>query len=181
MDTTFNISEAQELLNDLETALIVFDDSHSNNHTPIIERTVNFIHDLIENEGWIEWKGGKFPLPSDRTEYQARYRDGIIGNWTDARRAGKTLWEHSGGPADIVAYRRKSDIVRVRETSEKVVPDGWVVVPTLYTLVKANHPITVLNPTETFQVEYIKFEGGKFWVRGENTCWFNVDGGIEPV
>jgi hypothetical protein len=41
---------------------------------------------------------------------------------------------------------------------------------------KADHPITIANPTETFTIVDAKIEerGGEFiiLVRGENTCWF---------
>lgn len=45
------------------------------------------------------------------------------------------------------------------------------------TRVKANHPITVLNPEETFLVKYMKFEQGRnvCFVRGDLTCWFRAD------
>lgn len=39
--------------------------------------------------------------------------------------------------------------------------------------VKADHPITCINPTETFTIAEVKAEEGKFYVRGEHTCWFN--------
>lgn len=43
--------------------------------------------------------------------------------------------------------------------------------------VKADHPITVLNPEETFIVTEVKFNqysvnGPSFYVRGEKTMWF---------
>ena len=39
-------------------------------------------------------------------------------------------------------------------------------------LVKAKHPITPLNPTETFIVKEAKIERNKLFMRGENTMWF---------
>lgn len=39
--------------------------------------------------------------------------------------------------------------------------------------VKANHPITVLNPEEWFKIIDVNVTDGKVWVIGENTCWFN--------
>lgn len=43
--------------------------------------------------------------------------------------------------------------------------------------VKVDHPITVLNPDEYFEVVDIKYDTGanKCWIRGENTCWFNAN------
>lgn len=57
---------------------------------------------------------------------------------------------------------------------------GWVMVPFIGTLVKANHPITVLNPTKIFEVEEIKVEGFGMYARGDKTCWFNVNMLSEP-
>lgn len=39
---------------------------------------------------------------------------------------------------------------------------GWKQVPMPGTEVKSSHPITVLNPTETFYVLEIKYENEKF-------------------
>lgn len=45
--------------------------------------------------------------------------------------------------------------------------------------VKADHPITVLNPEESFIVTEVKlevgghFHGPSFYVKGENTMWFH--------
>lgn len=51
----------------------------------------------------------------------------------------------------------------------------WRQVPAKGALVKADHPITVLNPSETFEVLEIKVdERGEFFARGENTMWFNT-------
>jgi len=57
---------------------------------------------------------------------------------------------------------------------EGKVPEGWQLVPKVGTMVKANHPITCLNPEEWFAVAEIEHRHGKFYVRGENTCWFSV-------
>lgn len=38
--------------------------------------------------------------------------------------------------------------------------------------VKANHPITVLNPTKTFKITQASIEDNKLYVRGEDTMWF---------
>lgn len=50
-------------------------------------------------------------------------------------------------------------------------------VPCIGSMVKADHPVTCLNPTEWFAVYEIKYEPvhNKFWVRGENTMWFNLN------
>ena len=37
---------------------------------------------------------------------------------------------------------------------------------------KAYHPITCLNPTEFFEIRFVKIENDKVFCRGENTCWF---------
>ena len=37
---------------------------------------------------------------------------------------------------------------------------------------KANHPITCLNPTETFIITEAKVENGAIVVRGTDTCWW---------
>ena len=48
---------------------------------------------------------------------------------------------------------------------------------TIGSIVKVDHPQTVLNPDEYFRVEYMEYEPslGKTRIRGENTCWFNVN------
>jgi len=37
---------------------------------------------------------------------------------------------------------------------------------------KADHPITCLNPNETFTIIEVRTEADHISVRGENTCWF---------
>lgn len=37
---------------------------------------------------------------------------------------------------------------------------------------RADHPRTVLNPDEYFEVIDIQVQHGKMYVRGKNTCWF---------
>ncbi|WP_312181353.1 hypothetical protein [Pantoea sp. CTOTU46764] len=54
----------------------------------------------IENDGWIEWKGGKCP-EAYSTEIQVKYRDGM--GMEDA--AGDFSWTHDNEPDDIIAYR----------------------------------------------------------------------------
>ena len=41
-------------------------------------------------------------------------------------------------------------------------------------IVKADHPITVLNPTETFEVIDVNIERGKLFLRGKDTMWFEA-------
>lgn len=54
----------------------------------------------IENDGWVEWKGGKCP-EAYSTEVQVKYRDGM--GMEDA--AGDFSWTHDNEPDDIIAYR----------------------------------------------------------------------------
>lgn len=50
-------------------------------------------------------------------------------------------------------------------------------------MAEVNHPITVLNATKFFEIIDIKVEISeseknfvqKVWIRGEDTCWFNVN------
>lgn len=53
-------------------------------------------------------------------------------------------------------------------------PEGWMLVPKVGTRVKADHPITCLNPEETFEVTGIGIDNGRISVRGDNTCWFGL-------
>lgn len=39
--------------------------------------------------------------------------------------------------------------------------------------VKADHPVTCLNPNEAFKIVDVKIEGDKLYVRGEETMWFS--------
>ncbi len=52
------------------------------------------------DDGWVEWKGGEFPLPKDRAvEFQLRSGsrgEGVAENY---------WWHHEGGDYDIIAYR----------------------------------------------------------------------------
>ena len=52
--------------------------------------------------------------------------------------------------------------------------DGWVLVPRIGTEVAADHPITCLNPTPTFDVVAVEVDSLGARARGENTCWFGV-------
>lgn len=51
----------------------------------------------------------------------------------------------------------------------------WVLIPMIGTYVEADHPITVINPTKAFRVHQIRHEQDRCYVRGEHTCWFNVN------
>lgn len=53
--------------------------------------------------------------------------------------------------------------------------EGWTLFPRSGTIVKADHPITPLNPTPTFAVFDIKYERGSIFVRGEKTMWFHLN------
>ncbi len=71
----------------------------------------------------------------------------------------------------------------------KSLPSNWVKVDVLTTLRNhligrlaiTNHPITVLNPEETFGIVDVNLEHdpdleyGRIFVRGEKTCWFGQD------
>lgn len=56
--------------------------------------------DQVDSD-WIEWEGGKCPLP-DGVTHEVRFRDGITlhddcpETWT---------WRHHGSGCDIIAYR----------------------------------------------------------------------------
>ena len=54
------------------------------------------------------------------------------------------------------------------------VPEGWSIVPSVGSYVKADHPLTVLNPTKVFEVVEVKSESGRFYARGKHTMWFGV-------
>lgn len=57
--------------------------------------------ELMTNHGWIEWHGGKCPLPAD-TPVEVMTRDGKQIQVLGACRA---VWTHVGDNGDIVAYR----------------------------------------------------------------------------
>jgi hypothetical protein len=44
-------------------------------------------------------------------------------------------------------------------------------------IVKIDHPTTVLNPDEYFTITQMRYDTGcnKCWIAGENTCWFNTN------
>lgn len=55
----------------------------------------------VDNDAWIEWKGGKCPLP-ENTAIDFICRDGDEGFDYEAREIG---WHHNGAGDDIIAYR----------------------------------------------------------------------------
>ena len=59
--------------------------------------------------------------------------------------------------------------------------EGWLKVPTIGTLAKANHPITVLNPTKVFEVTRILVEGSRIYAGGKTTMNFHVNMLSEPT
>jgi hypothetical protein len=54
------------------------------------------------------------------------------------------------------------------------VADGWRLVLEIGTMVKADHPITCLNPTEYFEVTEVEVTSTGARARGKNTCWFGT-------
>lgn len=42
-------------------------------------------------------------------------------------------------------------------------------------IVKADHPITCMNPEETFEVKEAKIENGGLYLKGEKTMWFHTN------
>lgn len=55
----------------------------------------------IENDGWIEWRGGECPVPNStvvQVKYRAVYDD-------DEQKASLCAWNHDGAYDDIIAYR----------------------------------------------------------------------------
>lgn len=56
---------------------------------------------LADADGWIEWKGGECPVPSE-TLVKIKYRDGHV---THTGQASGWVWTHDFGDCDIIAYR----------------------------------------------------------------------------
>jgi len=59
----------------------------------------------------------------------------------------------------------------------------WTSIPLIGTRVRSSHPVTVLNPSEVFEVAELKISNGYLpdgtrgptvYVRGGNTCWFHI-------
>jgi hypothetical protein len=40
--------------------------------------------------------------------------------------------------------------------------------------VKADHPITCLNPSETFKIAHARIDNDQLYCRGEKTMWFSA-------
>lgn len=55
-----------------------------------------------------------------------------------------------------------------------VAENDWEMVPKVGARVKADHPVTCLNPEETFIVTELSFDNGRFFARGAQTCWFST-------
>ncbi|MDI9276199.1 hypothetical protein QMZ65_03135 [Pantoea sp. EABMAA-21] len=55
----------------------------------------------IDNDGWIEWRGGKQPIANDR-ELAIKFRDGTVMTETHSD---CWVWSHGGDDDDIIAYR----------------------------------------------------------------------------
>lgn len=55
---------------------------------------------------WIEWAGGKRPIPADvKIKIHARGWDRAHAEQSDTIYAGEWHWSHSNRRSDIVAYR----------------------------------------------------------------------------
>lgn len=55
-------------------------------------------------DGWIPWASGPCPVdPDDLVEVKLRDGEEFIGN--EAQDGGEWIWEHDGGPGDIMFYR----------------------------------------------------------------------------
>jgi hypothetical protein len=57
--------------------------------------------DAQDDDGWIEWEGGKCPVPP-MEEVKIRFRD---GRERTIYRADYFRWDHLGSDADIIAYK----------------------------------------------------------------------------
>ncbi len=56
-----------------------------------------------QDDGWIEWKGGKLPINPDKL-VEVTYR-WDKGGWPKVNHAGHFTWSHGWGLSDIIAYR----------------------------------------------------------------------------
>ena len=60
----------------------------------------------INEDGWIEWKGGVCPV-HEGEQFVRRYRGGVefgpMKAWSANMRP--VVWEHCGNGMDIIAYR----------------------------------------------------------------------------
>ena len=97
-----------------------------------------------------------------------------------ARTIDHNSWTHSTEVAPVEVWSRDAIeaalAVAAREVSASPprIPDGWTLVPNVGTEVRADHPITTFYPKPTFQITYVEHRGHQWFVRGDETCWFNV-------
>jgi len=57
--------------------------------------------EVIDNGGWIEWRGGECPVPNDvRVDVEFR-SESLVADYP----AGKWQWSHSDSNGDIIRYR----------------------------------------------------------------------------
>lgn len=56
----------------------------------------------VQEEGWIEWRGGENPVPGERVD--TRFRGFTIDEQTNDP-SESWVWNHFGGSGDIIAYR----------------------------------------------------------------------------
>lgn len=76
---------------------------------------------LEASEGWIEWHGGECPVDSDAI-VEVKFR------WHNPRqynndRAGDFYWAHTGGNADIIAYRLHDQSINSRANDDQLEQD----------------------------------------------------------
>lgn len=72
-----------------------------------------------DTDGWIEWAGGKRPVPAG-TEIGIRFRSGR--EMLDGADGPSLRWAHEGNGGDIVAYR----VVAPVEPAPPADADGWI-------------------------------------------------------
>lgn len=79
---------------------------------------------VVGHDGWIQWGGGKCPVPSSEVVV-VKFRDGRI---RDPYRADGYSWSKNGRSDDIIAYRiHKPDIdSRAQYEADIAASDGWI-------------------------------------------------------
>lgn len=55
-------------------------------------------------DGWIPWAGGECPV-DEKVLVEVRLRSGAACINQEAKMGADWLWDHDGGPGDIIAYR----------------------------------------------------------------------------
>lgn len=55
-------------------------------------------------DGWIPWKGGECPV-DEKVLVEVKLRSGSAWIDQEAQMGADWLWDHYGGPDDIIAYR----------------------------------------------------------------------------